>query len=275
MINLLKAELFKLSRKKSIYICTAIMILFVVLSYGLIFMMSNIVEVSMGNVTISEEMTEADMEALSSLNLWDSLSILDVIQEMFGDVGVIIVTVFVVIFVIGEYGRGAIKNVVGKGYPRWKIFLSKYLAATLAAIGMLIVMEIAALLFGILFKGTGALKGEFWLNFFRYSGIQLLLAAALTGIVILICELFRNMGGAMSVSICLIVFSSLLMSVIDLLSQKLDFKVSDYWIMNLLANCPTVGMESSYVIRAVVSAVVWIAVVFSIGVLHFRKADIK
>lgn len=83
------------------------------------------------------------------------------------------------------------------------------------------------------------------------------------------------MGAGISVGVCLVVFSTLLTSGIDMLFHKIDFKVSDYWIMDLVINCPLTDIDSGFAIRAIISALVWIAVVFGIGVLHFQKADIK
>lgn len=265
MINLLRAEFFKVRKSKSVYICTVVMIAFTLFSYGMFAMLESIQQEMVDSGLIMEE----DMSFLGVHN------ILAVVQEVFVESGVIIVTVFAAIFVIGEYRRGAIKNIAGKGYSRWKIFLVKYTVTTITVLAMMIITEIAAVLFGLLIVGTDGINGEFWKNFFQYSGIELLLSAALIGVVILICELTRNMGAGISIGICIIIFSTLLTSGLDLIFHKAEFNVSDYWIMDLITNCPLTDIDSSFAVRAVISAVVWMAAVFGMGLLHFRKADIK
>lgn len=279
MINLLNGEFYKLQKSKCFYVCSIVMIAFVLFLYGSLKLVDKIQQGevengSMGVVVSEDAMEEAEGNTES---IFEQIGILDVLQQMFRTFSGIITAIFAAIFVYGEYGNGAIKNITGKGYGRWKIFGSKYVVTTIAAILMTIVMIIATVLFGIVFKGTEGFTGEFYKNFCNYIGIQLLLGAALTGLIISINEFCRNLGTGIAISICALCFSDLITMGLDLIIKylKLDFRISDYWLLDLMGSCPLTDIDSSFAIRAVTTAVLWIVFSFGIGVLHFNKADIK
>ena len=62
--------------------------------------------------------------------------------------------VFAAIFVIGEYINGAAKNIVGKGYARWQIFLAKYIVVMASAVLQLLVLSAVAIICGAVVEGT-------------------------------------------------------------------------------------------------------------------------
>ncbi|MBD5544847.1 MAG: ABC transporter permease subunit [Lachnospiraceae bacterium] len=279
MINLLSGEFYKLQKSKSIYVCSIVMIAFVLFFYGLLILMDKIQQGEVENgsmeVVVSGEAMEETEESTASI--FEQIGILDALQQMFGAFSGIFTAIFAAIFVYGEYGNGAIKNVTGKGYGRWKIFSSKYLMTILASILMMIVMIITTLLFGVVFKGTEELNGEFCRNLCSYTAIELLLGAAFVGLVITINEFCRSLGAGIAISICIICFSDLITMGFDLVLKyfHFNFKVSDYCLLSLMANCPKTNMDESFAVRTIVTAVLWIVFTFGIGALHFKKADIK
>ena len=55
---------------------------------------------------------------------------------------------------------------------------------------------------------------------------------------------------------------------------NIDFKMSDYWISNVIENCPIEGINMDVVGRAVYVAVMWIVISLFAGMVHFREADV-
>lgn len=221
---------------------------------------------------------QVDIESSQELySVWDEVGILDVVQVMFTGIGGIISAIFISIFVFGEYGNGAIKNIAGKGYDRRKIFSTKYIFTILTTVIMLIIMTLFVALMELVFVGTERFTTETINNFVHYTFIQLLLATALSGVVIMINQFCRNLGAGIAISICLFMFSSFITGGLDILFRyfKVNIKTSDYWLVDLISTCPKQDMDSAFVTRAIISAIVWIIVAFIIGNVHFQKTDIK
>lgn len=294
MINLLSGEFYKLRKAKVVYICSLIIVALILFMYATLIMVDKIQkgEVengSMGITVVNENAvtdegagTEDNMEAdtqQGAPSVWDEISILEVEGQMFKSFGSLIVAIFAAIFVIVEYGNGAIKNVVGKGYARWKIFLAKYVSTIVTGTLMLILMAVVTLIVGILVRGTEGLDGAFFGDMLKYTGLQLLLGMALTGVIITVSEFCRNLGAGISSNIGIILCSTLITKGLDLAFRlifgKESFQPSNYWISDLISNCPITDIDSTFAMRAVVSSLLWIVISVVIGILHFKKADVK
>ena len=135
MLNLFRAECYKLWRNKSFYICALIGAGLTLLLYGTLFLVDNLenteTQQEQGGITITAEVREdaegadgsAETENLDesgdsaeAMPMSQRIGIMGVIEQMMsGSFAGFIISIFVCIFVIGEYANGAIKNVVGKG----------------------------------------------------------------------------------------------------------------------------------------------------------------
>ena len=271
MFNLLSGEFYKWKKSKSFKVCCVITILFILFMYGSFLMADQVQKGEMENGTAGVVVeTEAQSESIL-----DSIGILDVEQIIFGSAAGIVTAVFVCIFVIGEYGNGAIKNIVGKGTSRTSIFLAKYIMAMIATIVLLLIIGIVTLVCGLFIFGTDSITAEFIKNLCQYVGIQVLLGAAFAGSIVAIGELSRTLGVGISVSLGVYMLASTLFSGLDLLFHKVDFRPSEYWVANLVTDCPLNDISGDFMSRVVIAVVFWIVVSVAAGMLHFKKADVK
>ena len=70
-------------------------------------------------------------------------------------------------------------------------------------------------------------------------------------------------------------FSTTLTAGLDLVFHGVDFAPSNYWILDLLTNCPVTDFETEFMVRGVIVSLVWFVIAVVIGVVHFQKADVK
>ena len=265
MFNLLSGEFYKWKKSKSFVVCCVTMVAFIVLLCGMFAIADKIQKGEIANGSAGVVVAD-DMEP--------EISIMDIEQSMF-PMACIFVASFVSIFVIGEYGNGAIKNIIGKGTARGKIFMAKYITSILAVMVILILMAVVTLIGGMLLFGTDSINAEFVKNLLQYVGVQLLLGAAYAGIIIAIGECSRNLGVGISVSLGVLIFADILFNGLDLLFYKTDFKPSAYWVMNLVSECPINGLNHDFMLRAGSSVIFWLVVSAVAGMFHFKKADVK
>ena len=271
MFNLLKGELYKLWRSKSLYICSIVMLVFLLLIYGMFSLVDMMQQGELANgsygLTVDGGVT----------SVWDEMGISDIIKMMFTTVSTFIIVIFVSIYVFADYANGAIKNVVGKGYSRGAVFLSKLIGTVVGTVVMQVVMILGLLACEELLLGGKRLNADVMVDIGGYIGMQLLFGVALTVISVTISQICRNLGVAIAISTCMIMFSFFATAGINALLKFMDMNVNvcEYWILDLISECPIGNMDNSFLIRAVVSAIVWIVVAIGIGGIHFRKADVK
>lgn len=251
MMGLLSAEVYKLIRSKSFYVCIAVIVGTVVLMYGM-------------------------LNLADGGSFWEEISMMELTGQIFsGDFLPCVLAVFASIFVIGEYGSGMMKNVAGKGMERWKIFLSKLIVTELAMIPMVLIGMAVTLLGILLFKGSGSFTEEFWKNLGIFTGLQLLLETALIAVYVLSADLCRNYAAGISSGIGISAFSILIMEGLDLLFKNSSFTPSDYWLVNRSINCPYEGFTAGYVTETILVAGIWLVLAAGLGIWHFSRADIR
>lgn len=277
MFNLFSGEFYKWRKSKSFKVCLAAaigMIIFIYLMLQLAIKIQNgEVANGTGGVVLSESNMEEDNEVLL-----EQCGVLETVSEITsGGFEIIFIAVFICIWVVSEYSNGAIKNMVGKGYSREKVFLSKYISTAASVVIMNLILFLVMLLVGFAVVGTKEVSGGFFRDFFSYVGVQLLLSVAFSGILVAVCEFTRSIAAGITISMFLVIFSTLILNGVDLLLQTLhlDVKASTYWIMNVISDCPMGAIDMDFMGRAVSVAVMWMVLSLLSGMIHFHQADIS
>lgn len=273
MLNLLSGEFYKLKKSKSFLVCCMVMIVAVIFLYGTLFLADKIQQGEITNGTSGVVITsEVNTEGGS---IFDSLGVSDVFQQIAGNFGTMIPAIFTAIFVIGEFGNGAIKNLVGKGYFRAKIFLAKYITSSVAAVVIVFTGAVATVICGGIFMGADALSSTYMKAFVIYTLLETGLVVALNGIIVTISEMSRSMGIGISAGIGVVMFSSFISGGMDLLLHRFGFRFSDYWMTDLMSNYPLSDFGGKIIFQIVMTIIVWSVLAIGAGVWHFGRTDVK
>lgn len=277
MFNLVSSEIYKWRKTKGFWGCllsgaglVALIFLMLKLADGI--QTGQIDSGTMGVVVSGEVINPEETESI-----FEEIGILDIIQGTWGGGGnLIFLTIFVCIWIIGEYTNGAVKNIIGKGYLRSSIFFVKYIFAILLSLLMNIVFFAVAIIGGIVIAGVEQTGGTFWQDCMAYIGVQLMLGMAFAGIVAAISEFARNMAAGIGIGMGLIVFSAIVISGFDFILQAfhIHFKLSTYWVMNAVTECQAGAVSMDFVGRSVCVTVIWILIPMLAGMLHFHRSDI-
>lgn len=277
MFNLFGAELYKWKRSRSFYVCLLSAVACVVIIW-LSFLLADKVESGqVENGTMGIMVSEETLEEGRSTSFLDELNMMQIVQTFVGGgFSTIFMAIFICIWVVGEYANGAVKNVVGKGYSRNSIFLTKYLSAVLISLVLDIAIAMAAVLAGVAVLGTARVGEHFWPDCLAYVGVQLMLGVAYSGLIVAVSELTRSLAAGISISIFLAALSSTFANGLDLIFKtlRIDFKVSDYWITNVIEHCPIEGINLNVVGGAISVTAMWTIISLMIGMIHFHEADV-
>lgn len=279
MINLLSAEFYKLRKSKGIYIGVLVAAALVLLLYWSLVMIDKINQGEIANgtagVIVSPNAGDAGASGTPQ-SMLQEIGVIGVLQQMFGGhfVG-IIAAVLVSIFVIREYSAGTIKNLVGKGYSRFAIFTAKLIPVLMLMLVFESVVALVTICLGIPFMGWELFAATAWEDVAVYIGLQLMFGAAVAAIYMLVGELTRNLAAGISVSIGALMFSTTLTAGLDLVFHQMEIEPSKYWVLDLVAACPTVDFSAEFLVRSVLVSAVWFVIAAALGVLHFKRTDVK
>ncbi len=264
MVNLLRAEFYKLRKCTAFRITCVLTVLFTAVAY--LFRM--LVEHQMiGNAQVQQ------LERMAENNIFYML------HQMYAKSNTILfATVFICIFVITDYSSGAVKNFAGKGFSRKGIYMAKFLAAELGAVAIYLLTALAVLIGAVIAWGPGQLAWPVLAGAASYLSMHIVYLTAYTAIIMMVCEVTRSMAAGICCSILgIMLFSGFLFQGIDLAAEAFgsSVRISEYWIMNVIAGCPDTDIPPSFMIRSGIIAAVWLLVSLAAGMFHFFREDIK
>ncbi|MBD5526314.1 MAG: ABC transporter permease subunit [Lachnospiraceae bacterium] len=261
MINLLSSELFKLKKSKSFRIAAILTVLFAWFAEA-------------ADVIVKRAYPQG-MAAYST----PYADTLDIVRQLFANTNAIIyVTIFICIFVLGDYTCGAIKNYVGKGYRREEIYLAKFLVTEFGAVMLYLLTAVAAFAGGIVCYGTEQLDGAFYHDFISYLSLHILYLTGYTAIIVLVCGMARNMAVGIIVSMLgVMLMSNVLVQAADMVIRYFgaDFAVSEYWITTVISGCPVTEIPAQFITSSGMTTVVWLIAAMVGGMLWFSRRDVS
>ncbi len=245
MGSLLKVEFRKLLQEKSMYVCLGIVMLMI------------------GLPILAYAMDPAE-KAPSFYNY--------LFLSSFSEGGVdMLLPILTALLICRDFSSGFIKVVVGRGYSRTKVYCAKFittLAVTL--LFALISWCTAALLISACFHYTVSLTGRILL----ILADQVLAMVLVGSISFLASMLFRKSAIAIAVSLILPLAGTIFVSLIDTLYKAKNFNLTDFWVWTFLTELSSDAVANEVMIRCAVVSVTCIAVIFSAGLVRFRKSDV-
>lgn len=190
MFNLLRMDLYRIKRSKSVYVCFGILMAMMVISFGLWYLMAS----PRGQeLAVSLGLGPTELLARTAQALED-IDFLAFFRQICLDGGMynVIVGIFVMLLVCGDFQSGFIKNIMALHQNRWNYVGSKVLAAGIVNACYLVLDLAASLLLNRLLGGL--VSSSSWQDLLFYMTWAWLLATAFSALIILICVFTRSVA---------------------------------------------------------------------------------
>jgi len=266
MLNILKSDFYKLKKNKAFWICTILCVVFAVF-------MVTAMQVGMNRALANPY--SGDPEMIQMAEMAENISGVSALQQFLPmGFNIIFIGVFIAIFVSSEFGYGTMKNTLSRGAERTKVFFSKFIVCSCAALVMLLAFIGAMLTAGSIAWGFDPNGVATFSNMFGMIALQSLLILAYTALFVFISMALRGTGGAIATNIiCVTMASTLLGAVSMLFSGAVD--LSDYWLEWSLSKFAVLSPPSGDVIQGIFIALGWGVASIAVGTTLFKKIDVK
>ena len=258
MKSLIRSDFYKLRKAKSFWVC---MILAVALAVFSVLIMDFSVKL-MDKVPQQAAQEDAALEE-SGLNISTDgipmssadLNASSMLLMQFAGTTTILISIFVSLFVGGEFSHGTIKNLASKNHTRTQIYLSKIIVSVIAAIVMTLLYAVVATGLGTALWGFGKVDSSFVANACKGIGIEFLLVSAFTAVFVMFSMLFGEM----------------------IINKIFDTSItlSNYLIDTNMTQIATSDITGKLAARSICVAFGFFIVATAIGLISFRKRDIK
>ncbi|MDE7379504.1 MAG: ABC transporter permease [Clostridia bacterium] len=255
MKKLLHFELFKLRKQKSLYICSA-----VVLGLLLLLVLAQYILIqSFGGGETSLSAVDIIITAVSASDFS------------------LIVSIFIVLYVCGDYSQKTIKNIYSRGFSRTKVYFAKFIICMAYVVIMYIITELFALILGSAFFGFKA-QGD---NIFWLLLGQLFVCLAYASFAFGICNMVKRTGIAFTIVLLAPVALTVLLSVLDAIIivslENFDenaFKCVNLWFDGMLTILSDTTSKVRDIVLSSILPVVYGALFIGGGYLVNRNTEV-
>lgn len=259
MGRLVKFELSKLKKQKSLFICTGVMVITLFLNVLTLW----------GMIKLQAIMAAPELGAGGDniMALLGGDFITTVLQAANNGSLAMIGGVVIAIFVCSEYSQGTIKNIVARGYSRTKIYFAKFIAVSVMISAMYLVAIIFGALFGLLFFGFSSPADMSWIGSLV---VQLIASIALGAFAFFMSAVFKKMAPAI---ILILVIPTVLQLILLLFDVFAGTNISDYWISSVYSSLCTVGLPVDRILISLGVSVAYVAAFVTSGWALSRKSS--
>lgn len=198
MFNLLRMDLYRMRRGKSVYVCLGILLVMTVFTLCMVWLMAT----PRGQETAVQlgMFTSGDMEVVAADNIMEGMDTLVMLRQISLDGGMhnLVFGIWVMLFVCMDYQSGFIKNVMAVHQNRWNYVFSKILTAGIVNLCYLIIQYLFVLLMNRLLGNMAPCSALGDVLF--YLSWAWLVTTAFAALVIMVCVWTRKVAaGALTV----------------------------------------------------------------------------
>lgn len=266
MLNIIRADMYRIVRGKALYITLAVLLGTVALIV----------------CTQQEMMVGIQMKGLEGSLGYDAdslryngMNIASVLYTSMDNLAYFIIPL-VILVAAPMFSHGTLKNSLASGMSRTKIYFAKLIVSSiLSALTMLLYMTFGIILATAIRGFGGTPDADYWLNILKIIGAQFIIMLALNcvGMFLVFTTKRTAIVTATFIAFCLVP------SIVMLLLSNVNTVFFDLYNYDLIGCLKLLGylnaLEFSEVIRTFVTGAFYITVTTAAGVALFRRAEIK
>jgi ABC-type transport system involved in multi-copper enzyme maturation permease subunit len=276
VLNIIKADLYRIFRGKTIYITLVILLALLVLQVlygadGLIF----------GVMVYTEDASIIDAdgalnEIISSNNQIMTGNHVPFSFAAVTDNLIYFMLPFIAIIAAADFSNGAVKNLISSGISRNKYFFAKFILLALFCVILMVIYVILPIILGTVINGF---DGEFNIEFIKDVAKiylpQFFLVFAFVCIGLFISFTFKSVAALNTIYIMFSLLPTIVLAILVEFNDKF-FELMNYIPVFAIKSFAIPGsIATSDFVKMMITGCVYIVVCTVGGILLFRKAEIK
>ena len=269
MMNIIRADLYRLFRGKGFYITGVIFLIFIILQA---FQADNL------SVGVATDVTWKALEMFEVTDLKGSN--IHILMFQFANNLPYFVLPFIIFIAAADFSSGSIKNVLSNGTSRIKYYFSKLILCYIFSTIMMILYLLIPIIFLTISKGFGGnFDGKYLSSVCKPFFGQLFILLAITSVGVFFVFLTKRIAGVNSAFIAFCLAPTLIIAILsETLKQEslMDLLAYDMLIgIQYVGNISTNLVEQSDINRCFIIAAGYLLLSVVGSILVFRKNEIK
>lgn len=280
MINMIKADLYRVFRGKGIYL--AILLAVIMASSSIYVMQPGYIGLTSSDTISGDSMV--DDETGLELSATNSISkTRKILKETSGyplDSAIIGTNVnlyymFIIIVVgvlVTDLSHSTAKNTLSSAISKKKYYLSKLFTCCLLCIGLVLLNNYGTYIFNRLINGAKFSSGIEKIT--KYTLVQLPIMCGIISLLVCMAFLLRKTAAFNAVSIPFVMAAQIVIMGVSALFSIKSNHIMEYEYQFMLSNLVT-DTSLSYIMKSITLAIIYIVVFNILGYNVFRKSEIK
>ena len=280
MINMIKADLYRVFRGKGIYL--AILLAVIMASSSIYVMQPGYIGLTSSDTISGDSMV--DDETGLELSATNSISkTRKILKETSGyplDSAIIGTNVnlyymFIIIVVgvlVTDLSHSTAKNTLSSAISKKKYYLSKLFTCCLLCIGLVLLNNYGTYIFNRLINGAKFSSGIEKIT--KYTLVQLPIMCGIISLLVCMAFLLRKTAAFNAVSIPFVMAAQIVIMGVSALFIIKSNHIMEYEYQFMLSNLVT-DTSFSYIMKSITLAIIYIVVFNILGYNVFRKSEIK
>ena len=183
--------------------------------------------------------------------------------------------IFLAVFVSQDESLGTIKNIVSRGYSRTKIYFSKYIVSLVSVLLYALIVLIIGFIFGLSVSGVGTINSDFFVSIIG----QILVVIGFHALFFMFSTIFNKNGIIITLNIATPLIIKLVLGLLDSFLLKKDVKIGfqfgDYWLDGLMSSFNAKTMNAGELTGSIIMTLIYIIVFITLGLMVYRKKEVK
>ncbi len=280
MINMIKADLYRVFRGKGIYL--AILLAVIMASSSIYVMQPGYIGLTSSDTISGDSMV--DDETGLELSATNSISkTRKILKETSGyplDSAIIGTNVnlyymFIIIVVgvlVTDLSHSTAKNTLSSAISKKKYYLSKLFTCCLLCVGLVLLNNYGTYIFNRLINGAKFSSGIEKIT--KYTLVQLPIMCGIISLLVCMAFLLRKTAAFNAVSIPFVMAAQIVIMGVSALFSIKSNHIMEYEYQFMLSNLVT-DTSFSYIMKSITLAIIYIVVFNILGYNVFRKSEIK
>jgi len=269
MINLMKADMYRIVRGKGIYITFAVMLAIIILT---VFIMRIAPVAGVSPEIVIEEFEFADRQLAT-----ESISGAIAAEMAIGSMNNMIYFFIplLVLVSMATFSSGAVKNELTVGISRTKFYLSKWLLAVIISLVFMVLFLVLHIIFAAMVDGMGYWADGAIAEMLQAFGLQVLLSIGMVSVGIFFGFLTRRTSAVIGLYLALALVPSLVISILMGPFPR-AIEAFHYDLSGLYFHFANPNLMTNFEIgRGIVVALAYAIVATVAGIVLFKRAEIK
>ena len=269
MLNLMRADMYRLFRGRGLFISLAVMIGIAVLT---IFVFRSAMQVG-----VVGEPPNYEGEYFSPFRQQEVITGADAARMAVSSMEVLIYFFLPLIIMVGmtPFSSSAVKNELTIGFSRGKYYFSKLVTSSILSVAFMLINVLVFVVFGTVRDGFGYWGSGFGLELLQVFAAQVLFALGFNAVGMFLTFSIRKAGATEGIYIAITLVPQVAVALLTM-AFPWAIRILDFDITSLFgAFAHMAHMDTTEIVRGLLVGLAWLIVPTVAGLAIFQKADIR